>query len=184
MARIKKNLTKKIKYYIISGGETECQYFNLIKNKYKINIETYKSKGSDPISIENYRNTLKLSKGENYKTWLIIDKDEFRQDAIDNIKYNKCVSYPCFEVWLLFHLKVKVPILTSQQYAKEIQNSFNVKYKKGNITDVLFEQLCEKINSAIVNAKKSCEDKDTYKKQSTEIYKIFESISEDYDIKF
>lgn len=117
------------KLYILSyeGEKTEVKYFNKFRNSEYFNdsgiIEIVPLKrdlntGTDPLSVKRL---LKKAK-ENYpfkKTdefWLIIDRDHW--ETIHKIDFNQLVidckkeenfflamSNPCFEIWLIMHLK-------------------------------------------------------------------------------
>lgn len=147
------------KLYVLSyeGEKTEVNYFNNLRESKLFNdsgiieiiplIREPKT-GTDPISVKKL---LKKAK-DNYpfkKTdefWLIVDRDHwetihkinFDQLVIDCNKENNfflAMSNPCFEIWLILHLK-DITHYTTEERLKILQNK-SVSNKKNHIDVVL-----------------------------------------------
>lgn len=130
--RSKKQSKRNKRFLIVCGGVvTEFEYFSYIKSevsKYcatswnihkSINIE---KEGVDPLTLMNYAIKLekldcKEAKKENYDpftlVWVVTDVDEFgekiqqAQSKANSTgeKIKLIISNPCFEVWIIDHLK-------------------------------------------------------------------------------
>ncbi len=102
------------------GNKTEKKYFEDVAIHFhnpKIHIEVIEkvSTASAPEHVlrllDDFSNKYKLRK--NYdELWLVIDFDRWGERKLSKIaklssqkKYNMAVSNPCFELWLLLHLK-------------------------------------------------------------------------------
>lgn len=126
------------------------EYFNNTGLIEKISLKRPKGRGSDPINVKKL---LQEAKREyNFKNtdefWLIIDRDHW--ETIHNYNFNKLVddcnseknfylaiSNPCFEIWLILHLK------DINEYTKEelevLYNNPKISNKKNHIDLVLGE---------------------------------------------
>ncbi len=138
------------KIYILSyeGTVSEKKYFEDFRKSDFFNdsglIETIslkrpKDRGSDPINVKKL---LQEAKREyNFKNtdefWLVIDRDHW--ETIHNYNFDKLVedckaeknfylamSNPCFEIWLILHLK------DVNEYSKEEQKAILENAKKSN----------------------------------------------------
>lgn len=149
------------KLFILSyeGERTEVKYFNNFRASDYFNdsgiIEIVPLKrgpntGTDPLSVKRL---LKNAK-ENYpfkKTdefWLIIDRDHwetihkinFDQLVIDCNKENNfflAMSNPCFEIWLIMHLKDITEY--NEEEVNELLENASISRKKNHIDSILGE---------------------------------------------
>lgn len=115
------NLREVKKVFIIAteGEKTEPKYFNDMKYFYRnsvIHVEVLKrlDSASSPQHIIGQLNQFKSNFDlENHdELWLLIDRDNWGDAKLSDIaaqcsqkKYHLALSNPCFEVWLLLHLK-------------------------------------------------------------------------------
>lgn len=117
------------KLFILSyeGSESEKKYFNDFRYSEWFNdsglieiipLKRPKNAGTDPISVKNL---LKKAKDEfpfkpTDEFWLIIDRDQWEnihkinfanlvEDCKNENNFFLAMSNPCFEIWLLLHLK-------------------------------------------------------------------------------
>lgn len=101
------------------GRKTEPQYFEGLKKKYrnrKIHVEILEkdTNARSPEKVLSFLNEFKdeYTLKDNDELWMVIDFDRWgeRKLAICNSKckqkkYKMAVSNPCFELWLLLHIK-------------------------------------------------------------------------------
>lgn len=147
------------KFYIISfeGYRSEPKYFEALRHSEYFNdsglIETIsikrkKKSASDPLSVKKL---LKKAKSEyNFKKtdefWLVIDRDDWGN--VHNINFDVlladckqegnfflAMSNPCFELWLLLHLKELEEFSETEQTA--ILKNEKISKKKSYIDAVL-----------------------------------------------
>lgn len=150
------------KFYILSfeGEKTEVTYFNdfrqseFFNNSGRIEIVPLKREentGTDPVSVKRLLKKTKANYGfkKTDEFWLIIDRDDwetihkkdFKQLVIDCDKEDNfflAMSNPCFEIWLIMHLK------DISEYNKEEQNKIfeNAKVSKNkNHIDIILGDL-------------------------------------------
>jgi hypothetical protein len=107
-------------YVIATEGEkTEPQYFNGLKNHYRnpriyVKVLDRSTSASSPKHI--IRTINKIRKDFDFKRddemWIVIDKDRWSARMLSQVatqcnqkNINMALSNPCFEVWLLLHLK-------------------------------------------------------------------------------
>lgn len=149
------------KLFILSyeGEKTEVKYFNSFRQSDYFNdsgiieivpLKREENTGTDPLSVKRL---LKKAK-DNYpfkKTdefWVIIDRDQW--ETIHKIDFNKLVadcnkednfylamSNPCFEIWLIMHLK-DITEYNEEEVSKLLENK-SVSRKKNHIDVVLGE---------------------------------------------
>lgn len=203
------------KLYILSyeGQKTEVTYFNDFRMSEFFNdtgimeiipLEREVNTGTDPLSVKRL---LKKAKA-NYpfkKTdefWLIVDRDhwetihkiDFNQLVIDCNKENNfflAMSNPCFEIWLIMHLK------DISEYGEEEQKELleNAKFsKKKNHIDIVLgdlqgigynknpnpELFLPLTKTATEIAKKLDNNNEPYpKKLGSHIYKLIEKLQKE-----
>lgn len=147
------------KLFILSyeGTVTEKKYFEDLRKSSLFNnsglIETIslkrpKDKGSDPINVKKLLQEAK--KEFRFKTsdefWLIIDRDLW--ETIHNHNFDKLVldckkeqnffiamSNPCFEIWLVLHLKGLNEFTEEEQ--KSIYENVKISNTKNHIVTVI-----------------------------------------------
>lgn len=110
---------KKIYVIATEGEKTEPKYFNDLKALYRnplVHVEVLKrqNSASSPNRVINVLNKFKslyeLKQAD--ELWILIDKDNWGNRNLSitaaqcrQKKYYLAVSNPCFEVWLLLHLR-------------------------------------------------------------------------------
>jgi hypothetical protein len=150
------------KLFVLSyeGTVTEKKYFQDFRASEYFNnnglIEIFplkrpKNKGSDPFSVKKLLSWAKKEYGFKIKDefWLIVDRDDW--ESIHKLSFDDLVveckkeenfylamSNPCFEIWLVLHLK------NLSEFTEEEQNSLfeNAKVSRSkNHIDIVVEQL-------------------------------------------
>jgi len=149
------------KLFILSyeGEKTEVKYFNNFRHSEFFNntgiieivpLKRVKNSGTDPFSVKKL---LKEAK-DNYpfketdEFWLIIDRDDW--ETIHHLSFEKLVadcqkeknfflamSNPCFEIWLIMHLK-DIADYNKRETINLLKNA-SVSRKKNHIDIVLGE---------------------------------------------
>lgn len=122
------------KLIIIATEDTKAapKYFNSLRefarnSKVKVHVVKRVSEASSPKhilkSLDEFRREYKLEKDD--ELWVVIDVDAWRSEEISQIaeqcsqkKYYLSVSNPCFELWLLLHLK------SMDEYDDAVQKEF------------------------------------------------------------
>lgn len=120
------------------GEKTEKRYFDDLKancsiSKVHVEVLDRLNSGTDPENVmkalDDFRKQYSLR--ANYdELWMVIDLDRWEEKmlskisaACDQKRYGYAVSNPCFELWLLLHLK------SLDDYDQETRNKFKAKRK-------------------------------------------------------
>lgn len=167
-----------------------------------ISLKRPSDRGSDPINVKKL---LQKAKSEfRFKTtdefWLIIDRDDW--ESIHNYNFNSLVqdcnnennfflamSNPCFEIWLILHLK-DINEFTEEEKKKILENK-KIKSSRNYIDKVLGEiqgrgynkkpnpQIFLPLTKIAINRAKELDlKKEDYPKDlGSHIYKLVEKIS-------
>jgi hypothetical protein len=125
------------------GLNTEKKYFSDLRATYlnpRIHLEILErlSSASDPARVirllDSFRKKYKVQPGYD-QLWLVIDVDRWGEGKLAEIArlcqqkdYDLAVSNPCFEVWLLLHLKAP------QEYSPAALAELYENRKTGNRT--------------------------------------------------
>jgi hypothetical protein len=149
------------KLFILSyeGTVTEKKYFQDFRASIYFNnnglieivpLKRPKDKGSDPFSVKKLLNWAKKEYGFKItdEFWLIVDRDDWESihklsfdDLVTECKKEEnfylAMSNPCFEIWLVFHLK------NLSEFSREEQALIfeNAKIGNKNHIDILVAQL-------------------------------------------
>jgi hypothetical protein len=161
---------------VCEDSKSSPAYFNELKKYFRLNtanIIVVPSKGSAPISVVDHAIEIAKNTDSIDRVACVIDHDnhESLKRAVNKLKtykpkdddkskpiYQAIVSTPCFEIWLLLHLRysTKMYISSGKKSAAQclIDDLLTVlpAYKKNTID--WFDDLSDKINIAIKNAKK------------------------------
>lgn len=104
------------RYLVVCGGaETEKQYFNHLKSMYNVMIE-YQNWNNSPAQLANHAVALKdeAEKDDSAdayeKIWVVVDVDNYHDHAeaqkiCRGAGIELIISNPCFEAWLLDHVR-------------------------------------------------------------------------------
>lgn len=205
------------KFYILAfeGTVTERKYFEDLRASKYFNdsgqIETISLKrglhdGNSPLDVKALLS--KAKREYNFRPtdefWLIIDRDDWErihrididqviEDCRSEMNFNMALSNPCFEMWLLFHLK-KLSDFSEEEQKKLYENA-PVSDKKHYIDMVLANTIGDgrgynkrpnpeiflpRIRVAIINAIEVSEPGSYYpKKLGSDVYKLVEKLIKD-----
>ncbi|WP_214986716.1 RloB family protein [uncultured Nonlabens sp.] len=203
------------KLYILSyeGQKTEVTYFNDFRQSEFFNdsgiieiipLEREVNTGTDPLSVKRLLKKAKANypfkKSDEF--WLIVDRDHW--ETIHKIDFNQLVidcnkeknfflamSNPCFEIWLIMHLKEISEFNEEEQ--KELLENAKVSKKKNHIDIVLGnlqgigynknpnpETFLPLTKTAIERAKKLDVDNEPYPKNlGSHIYNLIEKLQKE-----
>lgn len=176
---------------VCEGQQTEKDYFEYLKRRYKLSTAEVKVKedgGSSPNSVfkdalELYNNSLENNQVAYDVVYCVYDQDEFSQhsDVKNKIKqqknFNRIFSNPCFEIWYLFHYNK-----TAKPFAKKGKKTASQQVKsqveallKKNGSNYL-EYLFDYTDKAIKNAKEN--SKQGIRNPYTNVYLLVEKMRE------
>lgn len=149
--------TKSSKYYIEGLGKAKG-----------INIKAENACGTSPENVLEtafYKQNL-FSDNEFVKIYCLFDKDDCDDVKFKNVitqcqdaGFVDAISIPCYEYWLLLHLKkTNQPFMDAQkccetfraEYNKKFKTQYNLKQLKAKKN--IFEDLKDGLNSAITHA--------------------------------
>jgi hypothetical protein len=120
--RKRKSTYRDAKLIVIAaeGEKTEKKYFESLAVEYaasNIHIEVLvrTEKGSDPKTViralDKFKRQYALKKGYD-QLWLVADVDRWKEQMLSEVAklchqkgYGNAISNPCFEIWLLLHIK-------------------------------------------------------------------------------
>ncbi len=105
---------------VVGGKVTEKEYFELLRGELGASIDV-RAKGCDPVSLTRFaisllrkeKNVARTAGGDGYKAVLVVtDVDDFSAEQLKGAQ-RECekegmvfvVSNPCFEVWLVDHVR-------------------------------------------------------------------------------
>lgn len=183
------------------GEETEPNYFaglkELINSKYGDKVDVLipsikiKGTGRNTTDLVNYTEKFVNQAGKKYgKVWIVFDKDDYPDkqfnQAIKNSSFNTAWSNPCFEIWILLHLKKVINFVPKDKILNELDKEFK-KYGLGNYRKNdknIFKKISkdDNLNKAITNARKlndKFKDEEPSKSNPmTTVYKIVEDLKE------
>ncbi len=149
------------KLFVLSyeGENTEKKYFQDFRTSKFFNnsglieivpLKRPKDKGSDPFSVKKLLNEAKKEHGFKItdEFWLIIDRDDWEtihklnfDELVEECKKEKnfylAMSNPCFEIWLVLHLK-EISEFTDEEQKLLFENS---KVGRKNYIDIVLGQL-------------------------------------------
>lgn len=107
---------RKPRYLVVAGGEvTEKRYFEYCGTRYNVDLK-YMNQIRSPRQLAEYAVTLKDEdlrdeSLDSYKAvWVVVDVDDFHdhgkaQKVCDDNGIGLVISNPCFEVWLIDHVR-------------------------------------------------------------------------------
>ena len=139
---------------VVEGAETECNYFEHLKQELKmplVEVDVTFDGKTDPrgivqsaIDLRNKR--IKESENSNFKipydkVWVVFDTEgitHHRRNQIANAKsgcngqnIGVAMSDPCFEFWLLLHFaKYEMPLPDTKNVVSLLANHYGSKVKK------------------------------------------------------
>ena len=203
------NVTEKQKMFLLAyeGNETEPTYFEAFKNNYRFNNEiieivSLRRDANDTKSAPKYvfENLEKIKDeynlGNDDELWMIIDRDrngknieKFSSKCKSEPNFYFALSNPCFEFWLLLHLKditefteEEINLIfenhkvgTKKTYLKKLLSKILPDgYNEANLRP---ERFLQHIKLAIDRAKAmNIEAEDYPKTLGTHVYKLIEKV--------
>ncbi len=163
---------------VICEGETEVCYLNLLNKWYKSPIKIVSHiEGTKitPSLVENRIKELKISSRDKVYTFLMYDMDvEVVNEKLLKCKAEMLLSNPCFEIWLLLHIKDQKTAIKTDALIKELKKIAPAwkNYNKSAFTDTQQSFLKDNTDVAVIRAK----DLREFQNPSTGIYKLIEML--------
>jgi hypothetical protein len=165
---------------VICEGQTEERYINLLKKWYKSPIRIVSHIEGTKITqslLANRTRELKISQWEKVETFLMYDMDvPAVNEKLIACNAQMLLSNPCFEIWILLHVKDQKSPLSTDALLKELRMSSSLwkNYSKTPFTDTQIAFLKKNIDKAVARAKSLKE----YKNPSSGVYKLIEMLRE------
>ena len=205
--RMSGNRDAKLIVIATEGEKTEKKYFEeMVSSKYYNNsrvkilvLEKEDASASAPEHVleEISKFEKEYEFEEEDKWWLVIDVDRWGEKKLSQVArkcaqkdYNLAVSNPCFEIWLLLHLK------SLDEYSPSVLEEFSENKKTGtrnridseildilgefNKSDLKVEHFLPELDKAIQRAKELDTDTDLRwpNDLGSRVYRLAESILE------
>lgn len=171
----------------VEGSETEPSYFNILKqiqSEYCIKC-LWPTKGNDPLRVLKKLNQyLKQNKNfPNDETWIVIDKDEWTNDQLDQLfewsessnNFGFALSNPNFEYWLLLHFEDGTGKINSNNIINRLKRHLPNYKKRINPRDISQKQINKAITRARFQDNPPCIDWPRKLGRST-VYKLVDKI--------
>ena len=203
--RMSGNRDAKLIVIATEGEKTEKKYFEeMVSSKYYNNsrVKILVLEKEDPSASSPEHVLEEISKfekdyefEENDEWWLVIDVDRWGEKKLSQVasdclrkNYHLAVSNPCFEIWLLLHLK------SLSEYSSNVLEEFSENKKTGtrnridseilsilgefNKSDLKVEHFLPELDKAIQRAKELDTDTDLRwpNDLGSRVYRLAESI--------
>lgn len=143
-------------FFVFCEGETEEQYINFLRSKYRLPIVIDAKISGNRISekyIQNYKKNKVVHPKD--KNFLVYDLDVnvivAKLKSLSNTVLLS--SNPCFELWYLLHFQEQTAALNSVECNRKLI-LHNVNYKKGTHDRKFIDKLHDKQLKAIHRASK------------------------------
>jgi len=167
---------RKIKpiFYVFCEGETEEEYVNFLRLKYRIPIKIKSKVTGHSISQRIVDSHIDIgTKHEKDKIFLMYDLDE--EGLLEKLqKISDSVlltSNPCIELWFLLHFRNQTANINCSVCNRELKAKARG-YEKGKLNEAIKNKLNDNYTSAIERAKNLNETNNP----SSLVYKFIEEI--------
>ena len=163
---------------VICEGETEENYLILVKKWYISPVRIVSHIEGTKITqalVDKHERGLKISAKDKVDTFLMYDMDvPAINEKLMACKAELLLSNPCFEIWLLLHIKDQKTAIKTDALIKELKKIAPVwkNYNKSAFTDTQQSFLKDNTDVAVIRAKGLCE----FQNPSTGIYKLIEML--------
>lgn len=162
-------------FWVFCEGETEEAYIRLLRTEYRLPVEIITKVAGCDIN-ERYIKSYKKDKPqhEKDKDFLVYDADVSQVlEKLKSIpKITLIASNPAIELWFLLHYKNQTASITKDECIRQIKNYNRNSYKKGNLDNLLQNQLTQKRKEACKRAKQQR----LYENPSTNMYLFIETL--------
>ena len=165
---------------VICEGETEENYLNLIKKWYKFPVRIVSHIEGTRITqtlVDKHERSLKIYAKDKVDTFIMYDMDvPAINEKLMACKAELLLSNPCFELWLLLHVKEQKSALNSDLVLNELKKSASVwhNYNKAIYTDTQKAFLRDHLNDAISRSR-ALKD---FQNPSSRIYRLFDVLDD------
>jgi len=165
--------------FVFCEGQSEKNYINFLRNKYRLPVEIVSHILKNKISERIVKEKLKYSiRHEKDKIYLMYDIDvpgifEKLLDINNRVGSILLLSNPCFELWYILFYCNQNSELSTDNCIKKLENLCS-DYAKGDISKKLKEKLETKLHDAIKRSK----NLELHKNPSTNIFTLIEDLDE------
>ena len=177
------------------GKDTERIYFKALAKEYtnpRVHVHILErsvdeQNNSSPEHVlkqlNDYKSQYELEADD--ELWLVVDKDRWTEamisrvatECLQEVAMHMALSNPCFEIWLLLHVKDQKSSISSDAVINELKRSVHVwkSYSKSTFTETQKAFLNLNTEVAIARAKELPE----FENPSTGVYKLIEMLKKD-----
>jgi hypothetical protein len=163
-------------FYVFCEGETEKEYINYLRSRYRIPIEIKSKISGSKISqrfVSGYLSDKIFTKND--KVFLFYDEDV--SEIIDKLKSikdsNLLLTNPCIELWFILHKQDLRKRVSSEDCVRLLKTHWK-DYKKSLLTDKQKNEIDNGRNIAIDRAKELKQNTNP----STNVYEFIEELEE------
>ena len=173
--RLSKGKTMHSNYFVFCEGDTEVRYVEMLRSLYRQPVHIIAKKtllNITPAFVERCKATYMQTKED--KTFLMYDLDV--PTMLERLKKvpgtTLLCSNPCFEIWILLHVKDQKTPITTDSLINELKKSSSIwkKYTKSTFTKPQQSFLKNNTDVAVERARNLQE----LQNPSTGIYKLIE----------
>lgn len=158
VGRISKGRMLNPTFYVFCEGETEKEYINYLRSRYRIPIEIKSKISGSKISQRFVTNYLSDKIFTNHdKIFLFYDEDV--KEVIEKLKKiddsKLLLTNPCVELWFILHMQDQRKSLSSDECVRILKKYWK-DYKKSILTENQKKDLDNNSFNAIKRAKNLC----------------------------
>ena len=166
---------------VICEGETEACYLHLLRTWYKTPLRIVSHVAGSAITpslVDRLLRELRISARETVRTFLMYDMDvPAVTDKLRRCNASLLLSNPCFELWLLLHVRDQKSPIASEALLRDLRRSAPVwqHYAKSSFTETQKTYLRDHTSLAVSRARQL----PRFSNPSTDIYQFIELLSDD-----
>jgi hypothetical protein len=149
----------------VEGDVTEKRYFEFLSNHLdsavaEIKVIPPKSRSAPQHVLHRLKQYTQKTLPNTYQCWMVVDRDQWNADLLQRVyqqclenRFGFCISNPAFEFWLLLHFEKGKGITTANDCKQRLQNQRYLPNFNKNITQLHWNVLFSKIQTAVKHAK-------------------------------
>ena len=175
--RLSKERSMRPNFFVFCEGDTEVKYVEILRSHYRRPVHVIAKKtllNITPALVERCKANYMLTNSD--CTFLMYDLDV--SSMLERLKKIPdailICSNPCFEIWLLLHVKEHKTAISTDALIRELRDSADVwqNYEKSFFSDTQKTFLLNNTEAAIGRAT----NLEEFKNPSTGIYKLIEML--------
>lgn len=179
----RRNRQRKARYLIVCGGEkTEPEYFKYLGEEINNVVFKIEHKTQSPLGLVQHAIKLKNANVQDSSSddsnaytgiWVVVDVDDYNdhakaQQQCNNEGIEFIISNPCFEVWLIDHIRQCPDSLTDTKSVERYAANLGIMTGPRN-KYIDFSTINEHLENAINNAKRHSIQSSTRKQRRQQL---------------